>query len=233
MDSGTPASSPEVTLASNDEPEVTLPAGFGHSPPLAVPGGESVRSSVTRALPEQRELGHYLLLEELGRGGMGVVYAARDRRLGRKVAIKMLRSEGDAKLQRRLIREAKAMAKLAHPNVVTVHEIGEHEGVAFIVMEYVEGQTLRQWLAAKPRSVTEILAAFMLAGRGLAAIHEAGLIHRDFKPDNLMIRVTGQVLVMDLGIARDGSNALALATASPDGLDDVPVDLTRDGTLMG
>jgi Tol biopolymer transport system component/predicted Ser/Thr protein kinase len=221
MDSGTPASTPEVTLASDDEPELT------------VPGGESVRSSVTRPLPERRELGHYLLLEELGRGGMGVVYAARDRRLGRKVAIKMLRSEGDAKLQRRLIREAKAMAKLAHPNVVTVHEIGEHEGVAFIVMEYVEGQTLRQWLAAEPRSVTEILAAFMLAGRGLAAIHEAGLIHRDFKPDNLMIRVTGQVLVMDLGIARDGSNALALATASPDGLDDAPVDLTRDGTLMG
>jgi serine/threonine protein kinase/WD40 repeat protein len=237
MDSGTPASTPEVTLASDDEPELTVQSGFGHSPPLAVPGGESVRSSVTRALPERRELGHYLLLEELGRGGMGVVYAARDRRLGRKVAIKMLRSEGDAKLARRLIREAKAMAKLAHPNVVTVHEIGEHEGAAFIVMEYVEGQTLRQWLAATPRSVSEILAAFMLAGRGLAAIHEAGLIHRDFKPDNLMIRVTGQVLVMDLGIARDGSPALALATAlataSPEGLDDAPVDLTRDGTLMG
>jgi tRNA A-37 threonylcarbamoyl transferase component Bud32/Tol biopolymer transport system component len=218
MDSGTPASMPEATLASDDEPELTA--------------GESVRSSTTRALPERRELGHYILLEELGRGGMGVVYAARDRKLNRKVAIKMLRRDGDAKLQRRLIREAQAMAKLVHPSVVTVHEIGEHEGSTFIVMEYVEGQTLRQWLTAQPRSVAEILAAFMAAGRGLAAIHEAGLIHRDFKPDNSMIRVGGQVLVMDLGIARDGAG-LALATASPEGLDDAPVDLTRDGTLMG
>jgi predicted Ser/Thr protein kinase/WD40 repeat protein len=219
MDSGTPASTPEVTLAS-DEPEITVP-------------GESVPSSIARTLPERRQLGHYRLLEEIGRGGMGVVYAAHDSKLGRKVAIKMLKSEGDAKLQRRLIREAKAMAKLAHPNVVSVHEIGEHEDAAFIVMEYVEGPTLRQWLAAAPRSVTEILAVFMAAGHGLGAVHEAGLIHRDFKPDNLMIRNRGQVLVMDLGIARDGSNAFTPTTVALDGSDDETVDLTRDGALMG
>jgi Tol biopolymer transport system component len=217
---------PDVTLTS-DEPELTGHAELtGH--------GELVRSSEPRSLPEQRQLGHYLLLEEIGRGGMGVVYAAHDHKLNRRVALKLLRREGDTKLQRRLTREAQAMAKLAHPNVVTVHDIGEHEGVAFIVMEYVEGPTLRQWLAAAPRSVTEILAVFIAAGRGLAAIHEAGLIHRDFKPDNLMIRSGGQVLVMDLGIARDRTIALPPATASLDGPDDASVDLlTRDGVLMG
>jgi Tol biopolymer transport system component/predicted Ser/Thr protein kinase len=223
-------SSPEVTLTSDDdEPELTLRGDLSSRP-----GTQAECGGSPQTLPERRQLGHYLLLEEIGRGGMGVVYAAQDSKLGRKVAIKMLRSEGDAKLQHRLIREAKAMAKLAHPSVVSVHDIGEHDGAAFIVMEYVEGQTLRRWLAEVPRSVTEILATFMAAGRGLAAIHEAGLIHRDFKPDNLMIRDSGQVLVMDLGIARDGSKALTSATL-PDGSDDTSssVDLTRDGALMG
>ena len=146
---------PEVTLAS-DEPELTAP-------------GESTESS-TRTFPEHRRLGHYLLLDVLGRGGMGVVYAAHDTKLDRKVAIKMLRSEGHASLQRRLIREAKAMAKLAHPNVVTVHEIGEHEGTAFLVMEYVEGQTLRQWLAATPRSVDETQLAWVESTRNLGRL---------------------------------------------------------------
>jgi WD40 repeat protein len=221
MESGTPASSPEVTLTS-DDPELTA-------------AGDSAPSTATRKLPEHRQLGHYVLLDELGRGGMGVVYAAHDSKLGRKVAIKMLRSEGGPKLQRRLIREAQAMAKLAHPNVVSVHEIGEHQGAAFIVMDHVEGQTLRQWLAGAPRSVAEILAVFMAAGRGLAAIHEAGFIHRDFKPDNLMIRDSGQVLVMDLGIARAGADALtsAVAVTGFDGSDHTVGDLTRDGTVMG
>jgi serine/threonine protein kinase len=220
MDSGTPASPVEATWASDgEETGLTSP-------------GEVGSTTVTRTLPEQRRLGHYLLLDEIGRGGMGVVYAAHDSKLDRKVAIKMLRSEGNANLQRRLVREAMAMAKLAHPCVVTVHEIGEHEGAAFLVMEYVEGQTLRQWLAAGQRSLGEILQVFSAAGRGLAAIHQAGLIHRDFKPDNLMIRASGQVLVMDLGIARaDSSTTMPVA-----GLDDASVasvDLTRDGALLG
>jgi serine/threonine protein kinase len=179
-----------------------------------------------------RQLGHYTLIDEIGRGGMGVVYAAQDQKLGRKVAIKMLETEGDARLQRRLVQEAKAMAKLTHPNVVSVYEIGESEGVTFIVMEFVEGTTVRAWLSARRRTVSEILATFAFAGRGLAAIHEAGLVHRDFKPDNLMIRPSGQVLVMDLGIARSEVSSRPTSVELEQGISS-PLDLTRTGALMG
>jgi serine/threonine protein kinase len=196
--------------------------------PTAIPAGPF---EPTRALAGRR-LGHYSLLAELGRGGMGIVYEAQDERLDRKVAIKMLKFEGQPTLQRRLVREAKAMAKLKHPNVVSVYEIGEHEGLTFIVMEYVEGVTLRAWLVEAPRSVVEIVAAFTAAGRGLAAIHAAGLVHRDFKPDNLMIREDGQVMVMDLGIAR--RQALSQVTPGPAFDGDVSsLELTKPGVMLG
>ncbi|MEM9457212.1 MAG: protein kinase [Myxococcota bacterium] len=150
---------------------------------------------------DPEHLGHYRILGEIGRGGMGVVYAARDTRLDRKVAIKKLRAKDHADQQRRLMREAMAMAKLSHPNVIPIYEIGEHEDSTFIVMEYIEGKTLWTWLQA-PRSRAEILTVFKAAARGLIAAHVKGLVHRDFKPDNVMLGEDGRVRVMDFGLAR-------------------------------
>ena len=149
-----------------------------------------------------QRLGHYVLLHKLGRGGMGVVYAAYDERLDRRVAIKLLRKRGKEKAGRRLLREAQALARLSHPNVVQIHDVGEFEQQPFLVMDLIEGVTLDQWRAERERTRAEILAVFVAAGRGLAAAHAKGLIHRDFKPENVMIRRDGQVVVMDFGLAR-------------------------------
>jgi tetratricopeptide (TPR) repeat protein/predicted Ser/Thr protein kinase len=147
-------------------------------------------------------LGHYVLLHTLGRGGMGIVYAAYDERLDRRVAIKLLHKRGREKAGRRLIREAQALARLSHPNVVPIHDVGEFEQQPFLVMDLIEGVTLDQWRAERERTRDEILAVFLAAGRGLAAAHAKGVIHRDFKPENVMIRRDGQVVVMDFGLAR-------------------------------
>lgn len=171
-------------MAENDDD------GADESNPLGAPPvtlGSAVR---TRDLVERMfgaadviRIGHYELRHERGRGGMGVVYAALDTRLGRIVAIKEIREPGDVGRRRRVVREARAMAMLAHPNVVTVHDSFEVDGVAYIVMEHVDGVTLTQWLA-EPRSRAQIVAAFCAAGEGLAAAHAKGLVHRDFKPES-------------------------------------------------
>jgi serine/threonine-protein kinase len=145
------------------------------------------------------EFGRFTILQMIGAGGMGVVMAAYDPQLDRKVAIKVLRSHGKAQ---RLLREARAMAKLSHPNVVTVYDAGTIEGRVYIAMEFVAGKTLRGWLAEKPRPVDEILDVLVKAGRGLAAGHAAGLVHRDFKPDNVLVGTDGRVRVIDFGLAR-------------------------------
>jgi tetratricopeptide (TPR) repeat protein/predicted Ser/Thr protein kinase len=181
-------------------------------------------------------LGHHVLLQVLGQGGMGVVYAAYDEKLDRKVAIKLLlHAREGAMLERRLAREAQAMARLSHPNVVQVYEIGEWQQLAFLVMEFVDGVTLRSWLA-EPRSRADILATFLAAGRGLAAAHEQGLVHRDFKPDNVMIRRDGRVMVMDFGLAR-GDDSIDLG-ASPlghsiDRASTLSMQITAAGALTG
>jgi tetratricopeptide (TPR) repeat protein/predicted Ser/Thr protein kinase len=176
-------------------------------------------------------LRHYVLLERLGHGGMGVVFAAYDETLERKVALKLLRHVANTTAQRRLVREAQAMARLSHPNVVQIYEIGEVEGLTFIVMEYVEGLTLAQWRKAAPRSRAEILAVFVAAGRGLAAAHEQNLVHRDFKPDNVMISSDGRVRVMDFGIARE--DGLVAEPAPLDHPGELALDLTATGVMMG
>ena len=142
-------------------------------------------------------IGAYEITARLGAGGMGEVYRAADPRLGRDVAIKVLREGGHA----RLLREAQAMAKLSHPNVVVVYDVGLVEDRVFVAMELVEGDTLRGWLAARPRRPREILDAYLRAGRGLAAAHAAGLVHRDFKPDNVLVGRDGRVCVADFGLA--------------------------------
>lgn len=162
------------------------------------------------SIPDEREgwtpggqLGRYVLLARLGAGGMGVVYSAYDPELDRRVAVKVLRSTraGD-----RLRDEARAIAKLAHPNVIAIHDVGEAEGEVFIAMEHVDGQTVRDWLRT-PRTSAEILDVFLQAGRGLAAAHRAGLVHRDVKPSNIIVGADGRARVLDFGLAHDDARA--------------------------
>jgi tetratricopeptide (TPR) repeat protein len=152
--------------------------------------------------PPGTPIGRYVLRERLGAGGMGVVYAAEDPKLGRSVALKLLRPDASGRedAQRQLLREAQTLARLAHPNVVSVHDIGEIEEHVFVAMELVKGGTLAQWLAAE-RSLPEVLGVFVQAGRGLAAAHALGIVHRDSKPDNVLVGDDGRVRVVDFGIA--------------------------------
>ena len=153
-------------------------------------------------------LGRFVVLGLVGRGAMGEVYGAYDPELDRKIAIKLLRpragGSGDGADNRtRLMREAQATAKVSHPNVVVVYDAGTFGDRVFIAMEFVEGHTLRFWLQVQERTWHEILDVFLAAGRGLAAAHERALVHRDFKPDNVMVTAPGgQVRVMDFGLAR-------------------------------
>src|SRR5450432_294961 len=146
-------------------------------------------------------VGRFVLIGLLGRGGMGEVYAAYDPELDRKVAVKILRARS-ADGEARLLREAQAIAKLQHPNVVVVYDVGEFHDTVFIAMEFVDGNTLGFWMHADARPWRETLRLFQFAGRGLAAAHELGMVHRDFKPDNVMLTKDGQIRVMDFGLAR-------------------------------
>jgi serine/threonine protein kinase/tetratricopeptide (TPR) repeat protein len=154
-------------------------------------------------LARGESIGRFVVLGLVGRGGMGEVYAAYDPELDRRVAVKLLRArvwrsrDGRA----RLLREAQAIAKLSHPNVVVVYDVGTFAERVFIAMEFIEGGTVGSWLEQK-RSAAEILDVFLAAGHGLAAAHEAGMVHRDFKPDNVMLTNAGHVRVTDFGLAR-------------------------------
>ncbi|WP_106091470.1 serine/threonine-protein kinase [Enhygromyxa salina] len=153
-------------------------------------------------------IGRYLVRECLGVGGMGVIYSAWDPQLDRKLAIKVVRlREGHPGSERgriRLQREGQALARLRHPNVIAVHDVGTEDGRVFVAMEYVEGQTLQRWLTRSPKpTVPALITVFLQIGRGLAAAHRAGLVHRDVKPENVMIGDDGRVLVLDFGIARE------------------------------
>jgi hypothetical protein len=181
----------------------------------------------------------YVLLSRLGAGGMGLVYLAHDPALERKVAVKLLRPGGEereqvAEAHARLHREAQALAKLSHPNVVAVHDVGTYDASplygegprpgeppqgVFVVMDYIEGVTLEDWLAT-PRPWRELLRVFIAAGRGLIAAHAVGVIHRDFKPSNVLLRSDGTVQVFDFGLARAASET------------GVPDDLARPRTLQ-
>jgi tetratricopeptide (TPR) repeat protein len=151
------------------------------------------------------EIGRYLVSSLLGAGAMGAVYAGYDPELDRRVAIKLVHDRGgpdDAAHQDRLRLEARSMARLVHPNVVRIYDVGIHGARTFIAMELVEGRTLRRWLHETRRSPSEIREAFIAAGRGLSAAHEAGLVHGDFKPDNVLVAFDGRVEVGDFGLAR-------------------------------
>ena len=178
-----------VTMA--DEHERGGPAPSGARPPWTDTRG---------AVPHS--IGRYPILNRIGAGGMGVVYAAYDEALDRRIAIKVLhpdKADTAGRRRERLLREAQAMARVTHPNVITVHDVGTAGGQVFVAMEYVAGQTVQEWLAER-RTWHEIVAIFRQAADGLAALHDAGLIHRDVKPSNLMLGEDGRVRVLDLGL---------------------------------
>jgi serine/threonine protein kinase len=156
--------------------------------------------------PGQR-IGRYTVLGLIGVGGMGQVCSAYDPKLDRRVALKLLHTQGSAVERDRLRREARALARLSHPNVVTVHEVDEHDGQLLVAMEQVDGDTLKGWSQAHPRDggtdrLRAALDLLLQAGRGLAAAHASGLVHRDFKPANVLVGRDGRVRVVDFGLAR-------------------------------
>ena len=187
------------------------------------------------------QLGRYVVLGVLGQGGMGIVYAAYDPELDRKVALKLLHHDTSSEARARLKREARALAKLAHPNVLAVHDVGsvvvagpgneDERTRAYVAMELVDGVTLGAWRRAEHRAQREIVEIMFLAGRGLAAAHAAGIVHRDFKPDNVLVGRDGRPRVMDFGLAR----AEGEPTAPGDGrARDAKVDaITRSGAFVG
>ncbi|MBC7978470.1 MAG: serine/threonine protein kinase, partial [Myxococcales bacterium] len=152
-------------------------------------------------------VGRYTVLHKVGAGGMGVVFAAYDPQLDRRVALKLVHhgvlSAGSWEIAAaRLLREAQALARLSHPNVITVFDAGRFEGLVFLTMELLPDGTLGQWLDAQPRAPALIVERFLEAGRGLAAAHAAGIVHRDFKPDNVLVGREGHARVTDFGLAR-------------------------------
>jgi len=186
-----------------------------------------------------RHLGRYLVLGTVGRGGMGVVVEAHDEILDRSVAVKLLYPGALKRSERRLLREAQALARLSHPNVVQIYDIGELDGQTFIAMELVRGRTLRVW-GREPHPWRVALSVYLQAARGLAAAHAKGLMHRDFKPENCIIDDEGRVRVLDFGLAREvAPSTLTAALDEALGLEDEPTahalgeKLTRPGVLMG
>ncbi|HYH99019.1 protein kinase domain-containing protein, partial [Hyalangium sp.] len=184
-------------------------------------------------------IGRYVIDRVLGQGGMGAVYLAHDPELDRRVAIKLLHPALSANPENRarLLREAQAMARVHHSHVVTVHDVVTWEGQLFVAMEYVEGSTLREWMRTR-RSLHQILELFRKAGEGLAAAHAAGLIHRDFKPGNVLIGVDGSVQVSDFGLARSTGALVEAEPSPPEGERAQPApllqqELTQTGLLMG
>jgi tRNA A-37 threonylcarbamoyl transferase component Bud32/tetratricopeptide (TPR) repeat protein len=197
-------------------------------------------------------VGRYQIVEKLATGGMGVVFRAYDPELSRHVALKLVqqssmdfdRLASAEEYEQRLLREAQALARLSHPNVVAAFDVGKVEGALFIAMELIDGVSLRRWLQVEPRSRADILHILLEAGRGLSAAHRAGVVHRDFKLSNVMVSAQGRAQVVDFGLARTIGVA---RDHSPDGpidlarelegsmpvLNDASGELTRTGTIVG
>jgi serine/threonine protein kinase len=184
------------------------------------------------------KIGRFVVVGELGAGGMGVVYEAHDRELDRRVALKVLRGSTASEEERvRMLREGQAMARITHPNVITVYEVGVAETGVFLAQELLDGGTLASWLR-DTHSQDDVIAKFVAAGRGIAAAHAAGLVHRDFKPDNVLLGKDGRVRVADFGLARAlGAEDVILLTRrageQPNASPHPMSPLTRTGAVMG
>jgi len=234
---------PSFRSAGGDETENDAHGGT-LSPGDGSASNPSIEALIFARPGEPGRINRFAVLRLIGAGGMGVVYAAYDEELDRRVAIKVLRDDRAAGSdgRSRMLREAQAMAKLSHPNVVQVYEVGEFAGQIFMAMEFIKGKSLREWLVVEERGVEEILEVFVQAGRGLAAAHRQGIVHRDFKPDNVLIDGDGTARVLDFGLARAEfdrasepgvagvDSALTRLTGKTSVL---RLDLTLAGTLMG
>src|SRR5688572_13873792 len=212
---------------------------------------EAVIGRLFGAAPESGtpiKVDRYVLAQRVGTGGLGAVYEAWDPALGRKVAVKLLRSHGSAVAHNRLLREARAIARISHPNVVAVHDVGTYDAETiggepgevgvFVVMELVDGQDMMAW-SGTARTWQEIVGAFARAGRGLVAAHAAGLVHRDFKPANVMIARDGRVFVLDFGLAQpavdhsEGSSGAPVERPRPAGEDQTSQGTPGRGITVG
>ncbi|MCA9691800.1 MAG: serine/threonine protein kinase, partial [Myxococcales bacterium] len=204
----------------------TTPAVATHNPSTATTGPVS-----NAAVTDAARVGRLKILRRLGAGGMGVVYAAYDPELEREVAVKLIHGDSDT-ASARLFREAQALAKLTHPNIVAVYDVGRHEGQVWVSMEFVVGRTLGVWLEQERPRWRPILAVILQAARGIAAAHAEGLLHRDIKPENIMVGDDGRTRVMDFGLTRVASSREQGsdhdASASP-----LSVELTAAGAIMG
>ncbi|MFV8752061.1 tetratricopeptide repeat protein [Nannocystaceae bacterium ST9] len=239
---------PSVELTEDPDSNESVERMQGGSPvKVAALDAEHLRNAVAARLfggaVDPVKIGRFTVLKRLGAGGMGVVYSAYDDQIDRKIAIKLLRGVDEDKGTHsdRLKREAQALGKLSHPNVVTVYEVADFRGQVYVAMEFVEGKTLREWVPDAGDAVAQILDKFTQAGLGLAAAHAAGLVHRDFKPDNALVGADGRVRVLDFGLAR------GLSEVEPDpertlenpretmesSHDSLRQPLTRTGAILG
>jgi eukaryotic-like serine/threonine-protein kinase len=198
-----------------------------------------------RDLPDR--IGRYRVVAKVGEGGMGTVYRAHDPELDRPVALKVLKTHGSGPSgvaeQARMLREARALAAISHPHVVEIFEVGEHRGVLYLAMEYIEATDLRAWLDFEVTPWREVLRIFVDAGRGLAAAHAVGLMHRDFKPSNVLLTADRRAIVVDFGLAKglvDLSSTPSAPTDPPSspsgsatGAHAFELDLTQTGALVG
>ncbi len=190
-----------------------------------------LRQSMFGDAGERLSIGRYTITGKIGEGAMGAVYRATDASLDREVAIKILHRRDETHRARMQI-EAKALAKLSHPNVVTVHEVGTEDDQLFVAMEYVPGRTLERWLEAP--SGPDVVEIFVQAARGLQAAHDAGVVHRDFKPENMIVGDDGRVRVLDFGMARSPGATLTDEVDDDDTqLDAREPAITRTGILAG
>ncbi|MEZ4430265.1 MAG: serine/threonine-protein kinase, partial [Nannocystaceae bacterium] len=226
--------------------DATATGELAMSTPLIARGDTAVQAPTLTGrapaddVPESpARIGRFVVLGRLGEGGMGTVFSAYDNDLDRKVAIKLVRPTLRERFgsRARVLREAQAMARISHPNVVQIYEVGEYERLVYVAMEFVKGETLGAWIErGGPRSRQELLDAFIAAARGLAAAHAAGVVHRDFKPDNVLIGEDGRVLVVDFGIARapaEGERDASATRQPPSGGSVLATPLTATGALMG
>ncbi|MDC0715598.1 WD40 repeat domain-containing serine/threonine protein kinase [Nannocystis bainbridge] len=196
----------------------------------------AVAAAIFGAEPEAVQLGRYRLLNRVGAGGMGIVYAAYDDRLDRKLALKLIRPKlhGSASGASRILREARALARLSHPHVVHVYEVGElADQRIFVAMEFLAGPTLRAWLDGERRPWPQVLAVFRQAGEGLAAAHAQGVVHRDFKPHNAIFGADGRVRVLDFGLAQFEGSEEAGESTEPAGGREPSRSLTSTGAVLG